>query len=168
MVTLACVVPDVDGLGAVADVLTRNSAHPLEWFSRYHHQLHSLSFAVLIAAVCFVFAKRRWTTSLLALVSFHLHLLEDIAGARGPDGYQWPIPYLSPFSRAVQISWSHEWALNAWPNFAITIVLLALTFHLAWKRGFSPLEMISVKADRRFVETLRARVPFRKNPNFAE
>jgi len=26
-------------------------------------------------------------------------------GSRGPDGYQWPIPYLSPFSSAVQLSW---------------------------------------------------------------
>jgi len=32
MVALACVIPDVDGLGAVADLLTRNSAQPTEWF----------------------------------------------------------------------------------------------------------------------------------------
>ncbi len=28
---------------------------------------------------------------LLVLFSFHLHLLGDLVGARGPDGDQWPI-----------------------------------------------------------------------------
>jgi len=157
MVALACVIPDVDGLGAIADLLTRNSAQPTEWFSRYHHQLHSLAFAIVVAAVCFVLATRRWMTSGLVLLSFHLHLFEDVLGARGPDGYQWPIPYLSPFSQSVQIMWSGQWQLNAWPNFAITIMLLGLMFFLAWKKGFSPLELISTRADHRFVETLRAR-----------
>jgi hypothetical protein len=157
MVALACVIPDVDGLGAVVDLATRNSAHPTEWFSRYHHHLHSLPFAILVAAVCFVLARQQWVTALLALLSFHLHLFEDVLGARGPDGYQWPIPYLAPFSQSIQIMWSGEWALNAWPNFAITIGLLVLTFFLASKRGFSPLEMISQSADRKFVATLRAR-----------
>jgi hypothetical protein len=157
MVALACVIPDVDGLGAVVDLATRNSAHPTEWFSRYHHHLHSLPFAILVAAVCFVLARQQWVTALLALLSFHLHLFEDVLGALGPDGYQWPIPYLAPFSQSIQIMWSGEWALNAWPNFAITIGLLVLTFFLASKRGFSPLEMISQSADRKFVATLRAR-----------
>jgi len=157
MVALACVIPDVDGLGAIAYLLTRNSAQPTEWFSRFHHQLHSLPFAMLVTAVCFALARRKWLTSGLVLLSFHLHLFEDVLGARGPDGYQWPIPYLSPFSQSTQIMWSGQWALNAWPNFAITIVLLVLMFFLAWKRGFSPLEIISTRADRKFVETLRAR-----------
>ena len=157
MVALACVVPDVDGLGAVVDLATRNSAHPTEWFSRYHHQLHSLAFAIAVAAVCFVLARKRWVTALLALLSFHLHLLEDLIGSRGPDGYQWPIPYLEPFRPAGGIVWSGQWGLNAWPNFAITIGFLALMLFLAWKRGFSPLEMISQSADQKVVAALRAR-----------
>ena len=46
LVTLACVVPDVDGLGIVPELLTRHSSHPLLWFSQYHHSLHTLSFAL--------------------------------------------------------------------------------------------------------------------------
>jgi inner membrane protein len=157
MVALACVIPDVDGLGAVVDLATRGTPHPTEWFSRYHHQLHSLAFAIVVAGVSFVLARRRRVTSVLALLSFHLHLLEDLAGSRGPDGYQWPIPYLAPFSEAGQMMWSGQWSLNAWPNFAITIGLLGLTFFLAWRRGFSPLEMVSARADQKFIETLRAR-----------
>jgi hypothetical protein len=33
--------------------------------------------------------------------------------------------------------------------------LLLMTFYLAWSRGFSPLEMISLKADAAFVTVLR-------------
>ena len=74
MVALACVIPDVDGLGAIVDLATRNSARPTEWFSLYHHQLHSLPFAMLVTVVCFVFAERQWITGVLVLLSFHLHL----------------------------------------------------------------------------------------------
>jgi len=157
LITLACVVPDVDGLGIVPEFLTRNSAHPLLWFTRYHHSLHNLAFALVVAAAAFAFAGQQWKTGLLALASFHLHLFEDLLGSRGPDGYQWPIPYLAPFSSAWQLSWRGEWGLNAWPNVAITVALLAVTSWLAWWRGFSPLEMISRKADAVFVDALQSR-----------
>ena len=84
-----------------------------------------------------------------------------MAGARGPDGYQWPIPYLLPWSRAWEWTWSGQWALNAWPNFAITGALLVATFYLAWRRGFSPLELLSLKLDQAFVAALHARFPRR-------
>jgi inner membrane protein len=159
LVTLACVAPDVDGLGIIAEYPTRNSQHPLEWFSTYHHSLHSLPFAIVIAAASFALATQRWKAAGLAFLSFHIHLLEDLLGSRGPDGYQWPIPYFVPFSRACELSWHGQWALNAWPNFAFTISLLHVTFYLAWLRGFSPLEMVSVKADAVFVAALRKRIP---------
>jgi hypothetical protein len=41
----------------------------------------------------------------------------------------------------------------------ITVILLLITFWLAWRRGFSPLEMISTKADSLFVRALRHRIP---------
>jgi inner membrane protein len=161
VVTLACVVPDVDGLGIIPELFTRNSAHPLMWFTLYHHSLHTLAFRLVVAVVAFALAHRRWKAALLALTSFHLHLAEDILGSRGPDGYQWPIPYLSPFSSAWRLAWCGEWGLNAWPNVAITAALLLITFWLAWRRGFSPLEMLSRKADNAFVETLRRRFSVR-------
>jgi inner membrane protein len=104
-------------------------------------------------------AHQRWKTGLLAFVSFHLHLVEDLAGSRGPDGYEWPIPYLKPFSSAWSFSWQGQWALNSWLNIAITVALLLATFYLVWWRGFSPLEMISEKADATFVAALRQRFP---------
>ena len=157
IVTLACVAPDVDGLGIIPELLTRNSAHPLLWFTLYHHALHTLAFAVVVAVIAFAIATQRWKTAALSLLSFHLHLFEDILGSRGPDGYQWPIPYLAPFCSAWQLVWRGQWGLNAWPNIALTIALLAVTLYLAWRRGFSPLEMLSPTADSAFVTTLRRR-----------
>jgi hypothetical protein len=154
LVTLSAVIPDVDGLGIVAEGLTRQSSHPLLWFSRYHHSLHDLAFAIVVSGVAFALARERWRTAALCFLGFHLHLFEDLLGSRGPDGDQWPIPYLAPLS-SWSLSWHGQWSLNAWPNFAITIALLGVTFYLAWARGYSPLEMVSERADRELVGALR-------------
>jgi inner membrane protein len=159
IVALACVAPDVDGLGIIPELLTRNSSHPLLWFTLYHHSLHNLAFALAVAVVAFALATQKWKTAWLALLTFHIHLFEDVLGSRGPDGYQWPIPYLAPFSTRFQLAWRGEWGLNAWPNVAITVVLLLITLWLAWWRGFSPLEMISKKADAALISALRNRFP---------
>lgn len=159
-VTIAGVIPDIDGLGVIAEKLTQQWDRPLIWYSKYHHVLtHNLAFAFLVAGTCFLMTTRRWKTAALAFFSIHIHLLGDLVGSRGPDGYQWPIFYLFPFSEAWQWTWRGQWPLNAWPNFAITIVAVGVTFYLAWKRGFSPLEVVSTSADRTFVSTLRQRFP---------
>ncbi len=110
--------------------------------------------------VSFLLARQKTKAATLAALSFHLHLLADLVGARGPDGYQWPIPYFLPFSDAWQWPWTGQWELNAWPNFAITLALPAMTFIFAWKRGYLPLEIISTRADKAFVATLRKRFPY--------
>jgi hypothetical protein len=160
LVVCAAVVPDIDGLGIIPELLTRNSGHPLLWFSEYHHTLHTLAFALVVTLVACIGAQQRWKTALLAFASFHLHLLCDLSGARSPDGYQWPIPYLLPFSRSLQLTWHGQWALNGWQNVVITAVMLMLTLWLAWEKGRSPLEFISHKADNALVNVLRTR--FRK------
>jgi LexA-binding, inner membrane-associated putative hydrolase len=160
MIAMAGVAPDLDGLGIVVELLTRNSTHPLLWWSEYHHVLgHNLGFGLLLTAISFPLAVRRWLTAGLVFLSFHLHLLFDLVGSRGPDGDQWPIPYLLPFSNAWQLTWQGQWELNAWPNFVVTGVALLIVLALAWKRGNSPLEMISASANKSFVETLRRRFP---------
>lgn len=162
MVTWASVIPDVDGLGIIAEKLTQNSAHPLNWWSEYHHVLgHNLGFAFVVTIAAAIFAERRFLTALLVAISFHLHLLGDLVGARGPDGDQWPIPYLLPFSNQWQLTWSGQWALNAWPNFLITGVLITFALVLARARGFSPMELFSRRIDQLIVTALRNRFPVR-------
>jgi inner membrane protein len=51
LVMLACVIPDIDGVGIIPEVLTRNSAHPLLWFTLYHHALHNLAFALVVCVL---------------------------------------------------------------------------------------------------------------------
>ncbi len=159
LVTFACVIPDIDGLGIIADLATRGSPAPLDLYWRFHHTLgHNLAFGLVVTTAAFCLATRRRVVAALALLSFHLHLVGDVLGSGGgPGSYQWSIPYLAPFSDAPQIVWEGQWALNAWPNIVITIFLLAATFYLAWRRGFSPTELVSRRADTAFVDTLRAR-----------
>jgi inner membrane protein len=163
-VTWASVVPDVDGFGIVAEWATRNSTRPLNWWSDYHHVLgHNIGFAALVTVIAVIFAQRKLTTGALVFISFHLHLLGDLVGARGPEGEQWPSPYLMPFLRQPEMTWSGQWALNAWPNFLITGGLLITAFVLARSRGYSPLELFSRKLDQVVVTALRARFPVRKS-----
>ena len=178
LVVAAAVAPDLDGLGIIPELLTRNSSHPLLWFSRYHHSLHNLGFALLCTAAAFLIANQSnfafgpairgrripthpWLTAALVFLSFHLHLLCDLLGSRGPDGDQWPIPYLAPFSNALQLTWQHQWALNGWQNFSFTLLLLIVTLLIAWKFASSPLELFSGQANHSFVQVLRRRVSSR-------
>jgi len=156
LVTLTGVIPDIDGVGIIAELLTENTTMPLIWYSKYHHVLgHNLGVGLILAAFVLFLSTKRWITPALALVAFHLHLLGDIAGSRGPDGYQWPIPYFFPISTDWSLSWQGQWELNAWPNILATLLFVAITLYIAWKRGRSPLEMISLKADTAFVTKLR-------------
>jgi membrane-bound metal-dependent hydrolase YbcI (DUF457 family) len=157
MVVAAAVVPDIDGLGIIPELLTRNSAHPLLWFSQYHHSLHTLAFALVVTLLCWFMAEQRWKTAFLVMLSFHLHLLCDLIGSRGPDGDSWPIPYLSPISHTLQLTWHGQWPLNGWQNIAITVLMLSATFWIAYRYGSSPLELASPQVNHRFVDVLRSR-----------
>jgi len=158
LVTLSGVVPDIDALGVLVELATKNTSTPLYWWSYYHHVLcHNLGFALVLATAVILLAVRRWMTVLLALAAFHLHLLADLVGSKGLDGYQWPIPYLLPFSNRWQLTWDGQWGLNAWPNILLTALFLVVTLYLACKRGYSPLELISKKIDNAFVAALRRR-----------
>lgn len=156
-VALAGVAPDLDGLGLVVDLATRNTSRPTELWGAYHHIVgHGLAAALAVTAVTFA-VSRSARVAVLAFLSFHLHVLGDLVGARGPDGDSWPIFYLWPFNDDVELTWSGQWELNAWPNFVITGACLALAFWWAWRKGTSPLEVFSVKANAAFVEALRKR-----------
>lgn len=173
-VVCAGLAPDLDGLGIVPELLTRNSSHPLLWFSQYHHALHNLSFALVVTLAAWLYCSlpgftlspqiqppptpnRAKIAALLAFLSFHLHLFCDLIGSRGPDGYSWPIPYLAPFSSKLQLTWHGQWALNGWQNILITCALLGVTLWIARTNGASPVELFSPAGNRLFVSTLRRR-----------
>ncbi len=157
-VTLAGVIPDIDGAGIIFDFFQNTPDQPFQLWSKYHHIWgHNVGFGFFLIIFTFALSARRLATGILVFTSFHLHLVCDLAGSRGPDGYQWPIPYLLPFSEIWQLTWEYQWQLNAWPNFIITALTILLTLFFAWKRGLSPLEIISRKANNLLVNTLRNR-----------
>jgi inner membrane protein len=60
MVTIAGVIPDIDALGGVVEIITRNWENPILWYSQYHHVIsHNIGFALLISIVCFLLAGQR-------------------------------------------------------------------------------------------------------------
>ena len=158
LATIAGVVPDIDGIRIGYDLLMKENGHVLDLWSRYHHTLgHNIGFGLLLTITAFLAAGRRWVTSGLVLLVFHLHLICDVIGSRGPDGYQWPIPYLEPFSDAWQLAWAGQWQLNAWQNIAITSATIIFILYQASQCGLSPLEIISSKANRVFSDTIQKR-----------
>src|SRR3990172_2420889 len=109
MVTAAGLIPDVDGFGVIAEALTRNGDKPLLWWSNYHHVLgHNLLFGLFVTLVAFLLTARNRVVAALVFVSFHLHLLGDFVGARGPGDDLWVVPYFLPFSPH-EFSWSGQW-----------------------------------------------------------
>ena len=165
IITLAGIAPDIDGLGIAVELATRNTDKPLLWWTQYHHVIgHNLTFGLLVFLIAATIAKRRLLTASLAVFAFHLHLFCDLIGSRGPEGYQWPIPYFYPYFKNLELAWAGQWALNAWPNILLTIILLTITAYLAWRRGFSPLEIISKRVDGAVVQTFRNRFGIPKQP----
>ncbi|MBN2224162.1 MAG: metal-dependent hydrolase [Deltaproteobacteria bacterium] len=158
LICAASVAPDLDGLGLLFDIAAGHPEGGYVWYGRFHHVLgHNILFILAATLAVGLLARRRAMTALLAFTVLQLHILADVVGARGPDGFQWPIAYLLPFTDAVSLSWRGQWMLNAWPNVVITAALVALTLFAAWRRGYSPVGLFSERADRAFVETLRRR-----------
>jgi len=166
LVTLAGVLPDVDGLGVIGDVA-------ISWFSgkectfhyyqQYHHiLLHGWPGAVVVSALLAGFGRERWRVLLLCLLTFHLHLLCDFVGSRGPTvGDRWPICYSEPLFRHPIWFWKYQWPLDGWQNQSIFLVLFAVSLWVAVRKGHWFAELVSERADAACVKVLRkwAKVP---------
>ena len=106
LVALAGVAPDLDGLGIFIDMANGSLARGNGWYyPQYHHWLaHGLPGAVVISVLFAALARRHLRVFLLAMLTFHLHLLCDLAGSRGPDvGDRWPIFYFGPLEPAPDV-----------------------------------------------------------------
>jgi inner membrane protein len=90
-----------------AVVVVAAVAPDLDAFGGYHHILaHNLMFAGF-AATAAAIITRRARPAVLAFVAVHLHIVEDLIGSRGPDGWDWPIAYLWPVGD-VELRWSGQ------------------------------------------------------------
>ena len=158
LVTLAGILPDLDGLGLLADLANQVTGHrPTQYYAQYHHYLlHGAFGGVLIAVVLACFARRRWRVALLALAVFHLHLLCDLAGSRGPSPEDlWPIFYFGPFNKEPMWIWKGQWQLYGWFNRVLTVVLFFWALWMAVPKGHSVVGVFNRRLDSVFVGVLR-------------
>lgn len=158
LVALAGILPDADGLGLLVDAATAAwGSHPTHLYAQYHHYLlHGLFGGIMIAALVTCFARRRWRVALLALVVFHLHLLCDLVGSRGPSPEDlWPIFYFGPFTKDPMWIWKGQWRLDAWPNRYLSAALFIWALFLAVPRGYSFVGVFNRRVDEVFVGVLR-------------
>jgi inner membrane protein len=158
LVTLAGVAPDLDGLGIFADYA--HGAYitgKFYYYPQYHHMLaHGLPAAIICSTIMAVLARRHWRVFWLSFLTFHLHLLCDLVGSRGPDKNDlWPIYYFAPWRMHPTWVWRHQWPLNGWQNWLITMVLFSWALWLAVKIGDSFVGVINRRFDRIFVSVLQ-------------
>jgi membrane-bound metal-dependent hydrolase YbcI (DUF457 family) len=151
LVTLAGVLPDLDGLTIVASQ---------DLYGRWHHVLtHGFLSALLISGLLAAFARRRLAVFGLALAMFHLHLLCDLLGS-GPG---WPLFYFWPFDGR-QWFWEGQWDLASWQNglVGLAATLAVLGCALPFQRTI--VELFSSKADAQVVAAVRQRFGRRAPP----
>ena len=143
MVALSGMAPDIDGLGIIVDKATGLT----NYYQAYHHYLgHSLFSALVIASIASAIATaQRKVVWLLSFAVVHIHVLCDVIGSKGPDGYHWPVYYLYPLNPDYELTWQYQWELNAWQNHLILACLLGANFYYAAKMRITFLEVISRK-----------------------
>ena len=136
--------------------MTGNS-DSFHYYHRYHHYLaHGWPGALVITAVLTLFARQKPRTALLCLLTFHLHLLCDLVGSRGPgpDDF-WPILYSQPLFRNPVWIWHGQWPLYGWQNGVIFLALFVLALWVSAKKGVSFLEFFGRRVDSTFVKILQ-------------
>lgn len=160
LVTLAGVLPDADGLGVIPDVVgswISGKECTFQYYQSYHHSLlHGWPGAIVVSILLTIFARQRWRVLLLCLFTFHLHLLCDLLGSRGPDaGDLWPICYSEPLFRHPIWFWKYQWQLDGWQNKTIFLAVFGAVLLVAVRKGCSFVEIFSSRADAVVVPVLR-------------
>jgi hypothetical protein len=160
LVTWAGVLPDADGLGVIPDVVGSSISGKectFYYYQTYHHLLmHGWPAAMVVSILFALYAQQRPRVLLLCLLTFHLHLLCDLIGSRGPTpGDLWPICYSEPLFRHPIWFWKYQWKLDGWQNQTIFVAIFSASLWLAVKRGYSFVEVINSRLDAIFVGVLQ-------------
>lgn len=158
LVTLAGVAPDLDGLGVAADLISRGRT---DWYGTWHHLLcHNLVFAILFSVLAVALVKgHRPRAFLAAFLMAHSHFFLDLIGSKGRDGDLWPIPYLVPISRDLELTWRGAWYLDGWQNLVFLTGCFAIALALAVKQRRSFIEVVSYRLDRELQFAVSRRWP---------
>jgi inner membrane protein len=119
LVTLAGVLPDLDGAGIVWSHDAYLAAHRAVG--------HGAPFGLMLVGFALWRADARWSTAALTAVSFHLHLALDLVGTGGlAVRYLWP---MSDWG----LSYRGHWVLASWPNALVMAATLLGVLGVAWR-----------------------------------
>ncbi|WP_018691862.1 metal-dependent hydrolase [Algicola sagamiensis] len=145
LIALSGVAPDLDGIGIIWDWISGKT----HYYSDYHHVLgHGFIASIFIATLATAFAaQQRGKVFILSLFVVHLHILCDVIGSKGEDGYTWPISYFYPFNEVFLLSWSRQWLLNGWQNLLIFCGLLIISAYVFKKQKVTVLEVFHERLD---------------------
>ena len=164
-ITASGLLPDFDGIGLIVDKLSPYFGIHTSFYAQYHHVLgHNLLLGLLVSIGLASLCRQKYCVFALCLLAFHLHIVCDLAGSMGPDGYHWPIYYLYPFVPSYQLIWSGQWPLNSWINSLIGILFFSLAILQARHRRVTFFELISNRLDN-IVIAIGTHRGFFKSPN---
>lgn len=152
LVTMAGLIPDIDGL-------------PILWsldsYGRFHHTFsHNLLACVIGTLLLGLWAKSKFKTTLFCFLSLNIHCLCDLLGS----GYGWPLWYFWPLSNwNFSLPSPFQWELASWQNMLITVICLIAIGWVGVKKKRTIVEIFSLSADRKVVQTLQKRFSFGDN-----
>lgn len=145
LITLAGVLPDLDGLSLLGDALSPFWGGHTDYYGQYHHfLLHGISGCIGISLFLACWAQEKRRVIIWAFALFHLHLLCDLVGSRGPDPVDlWPVYYFGPFTHEPMWIWKNQLPLDSWPNRVLATLLflgaigMAVKIQRSWVAIFS-------------------------------
>ena len=162
-ITASGLLPDLDGIGVIADKIGPYFDYHTTLYAQYHHVFgHNLLSGFLLSLGFAHLCQKKLIVFFLCLLAFHLHLLGDLVGSMGPDGNQWPIYYLYPFIPSFELTWSGQWELSSWRNSAIGIFFFCIALVLARHRQVTFFELISIKIENAVAEVAKQRGIFKQ------
>ena len=166
LATLAGLLPDADGLGMIVDIANSLPGHkPTQYYAQFHHYwLHGIFGAALITLTLTLFARDKLRVAIVALFLFHLHLLCDLVGSRGPSPEDlWPIFYFGPFDKDPMWLWKGQWQLDGWQNRIVFVIAFAAAIFVAVRDGHSVVGVFNRRADRAVMAVVRGWVARLRN-----
>jgi len=156
-ITLMGILPDIDGFGYLADKVGGYFGYSTFLYQEYHHYFgHNIFFGLILSGLLARICYQRLIVFILCLIAFHLHLVADLIGSRGPDGYQWPIPYLYPFVQ-LELTWEGQWELSSWRNSAIGVLFFFIALLIVRYRHVSFFEFFSARFEKTVIDVARQR-----------
>jgi inner membrane protein len=162
-ITLSGLLPDVDGAGYIYDKIAKHYESNTEYYEQFHHIFgHNIFFGLSLALLCFFICRKSRAVFWLSFVAFNLHIICDIAGARGPDGDQWPISYLYPMLPDVQLVWSGQWELSSWINSTIGVFFFCVALYISRHRHVTFFEFFSKRFEKSVCQSARDRGFFKE------